>query len=131
MLQTLMLIASAQLSAQCELPPTSAPIAPALSSPLSAERDRPPWLQRLRDRVDQRRARRQPGPIDRTLKKFFRSLRHRIAERRAHRGPGLLTSLRDRRAQRHAQADDVAGPGQVTVPHEDPVDLPLYPQPNQ
>lgn len=131
MLHTLLMIVTAQAAAQCEfpLPPSAAAVAisPAADE-YSAAR---PGLHTLRrDRINQRRNR-DVRSIDRTLARFFRSLRHRLAERRAHRSPGLFRRLRDRRGDRHAPADDVGAPGQVSVPHEDPVDLPLYPQPRQ
>lgn len=131
MLQTLLLMTAAHTAAICELPPTSAPIAPALSSTLSAERDRPPWLERRHQRRLERKARREHPKLAHTLDRVLRPLRWFRSERRSERSHGPLARFRDRRGRGHTQEDIDLANGQVTVPHEDPVDLPLYPQPNQ
>lgn len=130
MLTTLLLIAAAHSPAQCEIRQSPAVPPAAVCAPGREASGRHGLLERLSDRRHDRRARRDPSSIDRTLAKFFRSLRHRRAERRGHRSPRLLERIRDRRGRPRNPDQDLAGPGQVTVPHEDPVDLPLYPQPN-
>lgn len=131
MLQFFFMLITAPTLPVCEIPTASAPLTANQHQPDEARGDRHGLLHRVRGRLADRRARRDRNQIDRTLRHFFRSLQHRRAERRAHRRPGPLARFRDRR--RHdVQPDDDApiSPG-VTVPHEDPVDLPLYPQPNQ
>lgn len=131
MLNTIFLITAACTADHCELPPTSPAAAAAVNQGRQPAPAHPRLLQRIRTRRLEQARRPKNQTIDRTLAKFFRSLRHRRAERRSSRSAGLLHRLRDPRqhdAQRH---DDPPLSPAVTVPHEDPVDLPLYPQPNQ
>lgn len=131
MLHFFLMLITAPAPYVCEFPTAPAPLTDRADQAAPAPSDRPGPIERIRDRLADRRARRDRNEIDRTLRHFFRSLRHRIAERRAHRATGPLARFRDRRGRRHHQEDGDLADGQVTVPNEQPVDLPLYPQPNQ
>lgn len=107
--------------------PIHSPNSPVVSEPSGQDSEH----DRRRGLLQRRQARQEHPELERTIRKFLRRLRDRRADRRHGDHPGLFKRLFHSRRRAPQDYDDGPLPPGVTVPHEEPVDLPLYPQPNQ